>query len=102
MQEQGQEVKKLSKEEEAKIKSEILKQKTARRNEVKWLKEEVEYLELLAKYYSYQMQVPQLQAEFMRLQQKANNFQQENSEVKEDVVLTQVPVEESKEAESTE
>ena len=102
MQEQGQEVKKLSKEEEAKIKAEILKQKTARRNEVKWLKEEVEYLELLAKYYSYQMQVPRLQAEYVRIQQEANNFQQEDSEVKEDVVLTQVPVEESKEAESTE
>ena len=36
-----------------------------RANEVKWLQEETKYLELLMKYYSYQLQVPQLQQKFM-------------------------------------
>lgn len=37
----------------------------ARATEVKWLQEETKYLELLMKYYSYQLQVPQLQQKFM-------------------------------------
>ena len=36
-----------------------------RQEEVKWLQEETKYLELLMKYYSYQLQIPQLQQKFM-------------------------------------
>lgn len=36
-----------------------------RQEEVKWLQEETKYLELLIKYYSYQLQIPQLQQKFM-------------------------------------
>ena len=40
-------------------------EETKRQEEVKWLQEETKYLELLMKYYSYQLQVPQLQQKFM-------------------------------------
>lgn len=40
-------------------------EETKRQEEVKWLQEETKYLELLMRYYSYQLQVPQLQQKFM-------------------------------------
>lgn len=41
-----------------------------RLKEIEWLREEVKYLELLAKYYSYNLQLPKLQSEFMKQEEQ--------------------------------
>lgn len=46
------------------------KQKAERLREKKWLKEEVEYLELLAKYYNLSLMVPKLAGDFMKMQEE--------------------------------
>ena len=54
----------------AKQRTEADLRKLARAEEEKWLREEVRYLELLAKYYSYSLQLPKLQSDFMKQEEQ--------------------------------
>ena len=80
----------------AKQRTEADLRKLARAEEEKWLREEVRYLELLAKYYSYSLQLPKLQSEFMK-QEEARRAQIAEMEVKmkedADTVTERIPAE---------
>ena len=65
----------------AKQRTEADLRKLARAEEEKWLREEVRYLELLAKYYSYNLQLPKLQGDFMK-QEEARRAQIAEMEAK--------------------
>ncbi len=65
----------------AKQRTEADLRKLARAEEEKWLREEVRYLELLAKYYSYSLQLPKLQSDFMK-QEEARRAQIAEMEAK--------------------
>ena len=65
----------------AKQRTEADLRKLARAEEEKWLREEVRYLELLAKYYSYSLQLPKLQSDFMK-QEEARRVQIAEMEAK--------------------
>jgi hypothetical protein len=52
-----------------------------RQQEIEWLREEVKYLELLAKYYSYSLQLSKLQSDFMK-QEEARRAQIAEMEAK--------------------
>lgn len=61
------------------------KQKAEKRKEKAWLKEEVEHLELLAKYYNLSLVIPKLAGDFMKMQEeKAKRIEQIEKEGKKD------------------
>lgn len=61
------------------------KQKAEKRREKQWLKEEVEHLELLAKYYNLSLMVPKLAGDFMKMQEeKARRIEQIEKEGEKD------------------
>jgi hypothetical protein len=61
----------------AQIREIAAKQKAERRKEKEWLKDEVEHLELLAKYYNLSLMVPKLAGDFMKMQEeKARRIEQ--------------------------
>ena len=80
----------------AKQRTEADLRKLARAAEEKWLREEVRYLELLAKYYSYSLQLPKLQNDFMK-QEEARRAQIAEMEAKmkeeSDTVAEEIPTE---------
>ena len=72
MAEKESEAKQPTGKEIAQAKAAELKRREARKEEIKFLKEETAYMELLLKYYSYQAQIPRVQAELMRMNMEAN------------------------------
>ena len=77
-----EEVKELT---QAQIREIEAKQRAEKRKEKAWLKDEVEYLELLAKYYNLSLVIPKLAGDFMKMQEeKAKRIEQIEKEGEKD------------------
>lgn len=61
------EVKELT---QAQIREIEAEQRAEKRKEKAWLKNEVEYLELLARYYNLSLVIPKLAGDFMKMQEE--------------------------------
>ena len=87
MESKGTEAKSIQQKDAERVKAVVLEKQ--KRDYKKFLKEEVELMELQIKYYNYQMTLPGLYNKFMEMQKEQENAKLAEQQLKESVEVSE-------------